>query len=117
MEFPRSYIDEKGKLGPSLPVCEVSTKEKLVAEDDEVAVSPPSSATTTKTAPISEQTITELVKPIAHLAVFFVSVLFVSFVFRCQEQFKIKQKKPNIQLSAKLLTGSLEEFATRYLLG
>ncbi|RZC87604.1 hypothetical protein C5167_036142 [Papaver somniferum] len=42
-------------------------KKRLVAEDDEVAVSPPSSATTTKTAPISEQTVTELVKPIAHL--------------------------------------------------
>ncbi|KAI3935111.1 hypothetical protein MKW92_051440 [Papaver armeniacum] len=30
-------------------------KKRLVAEDDEVAVSPPSSETTTKTAPISEQ--------------------------------------------------------------
>ncbi|KAI3893094.1 hypothetical protein MKW92_002090 [Papaver armeniacum] len=28
---------------------------------------PPSSATTTKTAPISEQTVTDLVNPIAHL--------------------------------------------------
>ncbi|KAI3879856.1 hypothetical protein MKW92_043038 [Papaver armeniacum] len=38
-------------------------KKRLVAEDDEVAASPPSSATTT--APISEQSVTETVKPIA----------------------------------------------------
>ncbi|KAI3876044.1 hypothetical protein MKX03_026280 [Papaver bracteatum] len=42
-------------------------KKRLVAEDDEVAVSPPSSATTAKIAPISEQTVTDLVNPIAHL--------------------------------------------------
>ncbi|KAI3854666.1 hypothetical protein MKX03_005262 [Papaver bracteatum] len=42
-------------------------KKRIVAEDDEVAVSPPSSAIIPKTAPISEQTITELVNPIAHL--------------------------------------------------
>ncbi|XP_026399484.1 uncharacterized protein LOC113295358 [Papaver somniferum] len=40
-------------------------KKRLVAEDDEVAASAPSSATSTTTAPISEQSVTEPVKPIA----------------------------------------------------
>ncbi|KAI3832439.1 hypothetical protein MKX03_020673 [Papaver bracteatum] len=40
-------------------------KKKLAAEDDEVAASAPSSATTT--APISEQSVTEPVKPTAQL--------------------------------------------------
>ncbi|KAI3869391.1 hypothetical protein MKX03_010744, partial [Papaver bracteatum] len=40
-------------------------KKRLVAEDDEVVISPPSSETIT--ALVSEQTVTDLVNPIAHL--------------------------------------------------